>query len=96
MTRTIAGVFEEQHNFGDMKAKIIDVNITSYTTGGEALAAADFGLERLDDVTAIPQGAGFVGQWLNATKLLKIYSGALVEVAATTAVGLVRCKGIGK
>jgi hypothetical protein len=96
MARTITRVGEEMHSFGDQKAVHVDMNITSYATGGEALAPGDFGLERLDNVIVTSQAGGYMFVWLPTTRFLKAMTAAATEAAATTAIGLIRITGIGK
>jgi hypothetical protein len=62
----------------------------SYVTGGEAVAALDFGLVRLDHLV-VDAGAGYLAQWNGSTTAPKILlfrqtaaTGALAEVPATT------------
>ncbi len=49
--RTIVG--EVIHVLGDIKGRVVDLDITSYTNpGGEAVTANTFGLQRLDMIIA--------------------------------------------
>jgi len=56
MARTITVIGADMHVFGDFRCRILDFNITSYTTGGESLTPAEAGLEAIEGVFAVPKG----------------------------------------
>ncbi len=98
MTRTIDIVAEPVHIFGDMVATIVDIDVTSYTTGGEALTAADVGLTRLDQVILTQTEAlDLAAVWLVGTNLLYLRVGNTgVQLTSTGNGGTWRATCIGK
>ncbi len=99
MTRAITVVRERRHIFGDLVATIRDVDVTSYTTGGEDIVAQDVGLKlRLDDLVLI--GTEIITLrpvWLPATGKLKlIVSSTGLELGAGADGGTWRVLAIGK
>ena len=90
-------VEEISHIFGDMRARIVDLDITSYTNpGGEAVTAETFGLTRLDILIAtgreiLDMDFKYIGA---AIRLTVMSTGA--EVANTVDGGVWRVLAIGK
>lgn len=71
---------------------------SSYATGGEAIAASDLGLNRLDYLV-VDAGAGYLAKWDGSTSSPKILlyrqtaaTSALVEVPSTTDMSAISVK----
>lgn len=96
-------------DYGDKQQIVADVTMSnSYTTGGEALTAANFGFRvgQIDALQAEPAD-GYVFEWLPATGKLKAYyfdiygasaDGPGIEVANGVNLSSVsvRCVAIGR
>ncbi len=73
MTRTITPIGERAHYFGDMKAKVVEVDVTTYTSGGEDITAADWGFVRVDHISVITtEILDHLADWLPATDKFRI------------------------
>ncbi len=98
MTRTITVIGERAHYFGDMKAKIVEVDVTSYTTGGETITEADWGFVRVDHISVITTEILLNhADWLPATDRFRIKllsTGA--ELGSTANGGTFRVLVVGK
>ena len=94
MATTYTRIAEAEHVFGDVRAVFLRADITSYTTGGDALAKANHGLERVDTVlitgseitTAAIKDHGLMWDRANG-KLLAVVLSTGVEVAAAVDLG---------
>ncbi len=98
MTRAITRVGESHHSFGDMKATIRDIDVTSYTTGGETVTAADLGLARLDMLIVITtEIIANEADWLPATNRFRIKTTVTgVELGSAANGGTFRVLAVGK
>ncbi len=73
MVFAITVVNEQAHYFGDMKARIVDIDVTSYTTGGETVTPADWGFTRVDHISVIStEILDGLADWLPATNRFRI------------------------
>lgn len=97
MTFTQTVINEPAHSFGDMKAKIVDVDITSYTNpGGEAFVAATIGLTRIDMIAIIGREILDMDlKWIAGALRLTVMSTG-TELANTLDGGVWRLLVIGK
>lgn len=88
---------------GRQRVVTFDMDITSYTTGGEAPTIAQLQVNRLEDIEVQPGESGYLIDWDRSTTAPKIRAyrqtaatSALVEVPAATDVGNVRVKAVGR
>lgn len=82
---------------GALRLTVADLNITSYTTGGDVLLPETFGLKRILGVSLLGAPRGYVIQFITATNKLTVAwdnsvaaAAILPEVTAATAVGIIR------
>jgi len=96
LAKTVSMV--RQSVFGNMRVRIADVDVTSYTDGGEPLTAAELGMNAtLESVVPVSYEKYYLFWYDFANAKLKIgdpTTGA--EVAATTDGGVVRILAIGQ
>ncbi|MEE9197091.1 MAG: hypothetical protein V3U45_03015 [bacterium] len=98
MVRTITVVNEVMHVFGDLKARILDVDVTSYTTGGETLTEEDLGMLRVDILLPVTTEILLhEADWLPATDRFRIkLTSTGAELGAAANGGTFRVLVIGK
>lgn len=97
MARTFAAVTPnaENQSKGQQREVIRDVVISSYTTGGEALAPADFGLSKFLFVDVQRDDTGRGGSYDYTNQKLIAWVSAGTQVTSTTALTLrVRALGV--
>ncbi len=98
MTRAITRPFKRRSVWGDVVSTVRDVDVTSYTTGGETITAADLGLREIHTLQAI--STEFVNHevtWLPATNRFKITTTVTgVELGAAVDGGTFRVLATGK
>lgn len=91
MTSTITNI--KHISLGNAEAVIADLDVTSYSTGGEAIAAADLGLgTTVDFVSVIGTEAGtdsdHIGYWDETNSKMEFFVGTTgAEVAAAVNLG---------
>jgi len=78
---------------GNMAVRLVYMDVTSYTTGGETLSPASLGLTAMDAVFATHAGGGTLAgvaipNWDKANGKLKFNATLAAEVAATSDLGL--------
>lgn len=73
---------------GQMRRVVKDVVISSYTSGGEALTAADLGLSKIYFLQVQRDDTGRSGSYDYTNSKLKAWVSAGTEVTATTALTL--------
>lgn len=86
---------------GAMKVRFADVDITSYTAGGESFTPNDAGMHRFQYVAANSTENGYVFVYDYTNETVKAYEAStdgstLDEAAGTTDVGTVRLMCIGR
>ncbi|MEE9197241.1 MAG: hypothetical protein V3U45_03775 [bacterium] len=98
MVFDITVVGEEAHYLGDLKGRIVDIDVTSYTTGGETVTPANWGFTRVDHISPITtEVLDHLADWLPATNRFRIKlvsTGA--ELASTGNGGTFRVLVVGK
>ena len=101
MTKTVT--IQDQYVQGNKKVVIADVDITSYTSGGEPLTPADLGLQGINYVSmkSTENGYDFSYDYTNQKIIARYYDydaaadGVAIAVPATTDVGTLRLKAEG-
>lgn len=88
---------------GPIRTTIADLNITSYTTGGDVLLPDTFGMKRIFGVNVIGCPRGYVPQYITSTGKLTIAwdngtatAATLPEITSTTNVGVIRVQVLGQ
>lgn len=101
MTKTVS--VDSKWVAGNKRYSRATVDITSYTSGGEPITAAELGLKSFEHLEAHTTENGFLGQWNDSTTSAKILAyeagadgAALDEAADTTDIGTVEVVAFGK
>lgn len=86
---------------GAMKVRIADVDITSYTNGGEGFTPSDMGMHRFQFVSVFSTENGYLFTYDYTNEQILAYEAgadgaALDEVADTTDVGTTRVMAFGR
>lgn len=86
---------------GAMKVRIVEVDITSYTSGGEAFTPNDAGMHRFQYVTAQSDENGYMFTYDYDNEAIQAYEAStdgsgLDEAAGATDVGVVRLFCVGR
>lgn len=89
---------------GAMKVRIVEVDITSYTAGGEPFAPSDAGMHRFQFVTAEPDENGYVANYDYDGELIRVFTadydaaadGPLIDAGGGTDAGVVRLFCVGR
>jgi len=82
--------------FGNMRVRIVEVDVTSYTALGEPLTAAELGLSAVEHAEASSNENHYAAWYDIAGAKLRIWAGASAEIAGTTDAGKFRILAIGK
>lgn len=92
MARTLTVIGEVSHILGDLRARIIEMDVTSYAAGGESITAAELGMSRIDKIDgenvgvgAGPRDAYLVRDLVNSKMMVFVASTGLEKAAAATA-----------
>ena len=71
----------------NLKVVLATIDITSYTTDGEALTAVLLGLGAIDKVFVSSSEKGYMAAWDEANAKLKVMTAAATQAASTTDCG---------
>lgn len=87
MTRTIVVRQEEEILAARLRMRVVDIDITSYATGGESITPSEVGLTGIYFVGVMPTENGYTYAWDEANNKLKTFTAPTTETTATTDVG---------
>lgn len=84
--------------FGDMQYRLAQVDVTSYTTAGEVITAAEFGLSFIRHmVCGAVSESGYHTTWNGGLKILSfmgdfdaVADGPVIDTTSTTDIGVVQ------
>lgn len=98
MARAITVVGEVAHYLGDLKGRILDIDVTSYTTGGESVTPGELGMLRVDMLSVITtEIIANEADWLPGTNRFRIKTTVTgIELANAADGGTFRVLVIGK
>ncbi len=87
MTRAITVRQEEEIIAARLKMRVVDIDITSYETGGESITPAEIGLNGIyfPDFTCTENGYTYC--WDEANNKIKAFTAPAAEAANTTDIG---------
>ena len=83
------------HYMGDIVVRFYEMDITSYTTDGESVAASVFGLTEVKEVFAMSTENGYMYVWARSTKKLLALTAAATQATSTTDTGTVMLMVVG-
>lgn len=93
MTRAIT--FVDQYVQGNKLVTVADIDITSYTTDGESVTAANLGLSRIDHMSIQSTENGYIYVHDRTNDKIKVMTAAATQASSTTDTGTVRVKAEG-
>ncbi len=72
---------------GGLKMRVVDIDISSYATGGESITPSEVGLTGIYWVDVMPTENAYTYAWDEANNKLKTFTAPTTETTATTDVG---------
>lgn len=87
MTRAITKRQDEEIISARLKMRVVDIDITSYATGGESITPSEVGLNEIYFVDVTPTENAYTYAWDSANNKLKAFTAPTTEATATTDVG---------
>lgn len=72
---------------GDRRYALAIMDCTSYTTNGEAITPASFGMTRIEHVIVSSAGKGYMYTWDRVNSKILAFTAATTQATAATDVG---------
>jgi hypothetical protein len=90
MTMTVTPLGNPQpHIAGDIMFRLVELDITSYTTDGESVAADVLGFSKIDALIPASSEKGYMFRWDRANGKILAYTDATTQATSTTDCGTV-------
>lgn len=87
MAYTLTKLGGEEHILGDLRARIWEMDITSYTTDGESITPTELGLSGIYAILVQSSENGYMFAWDRTNEKLIVLTAAATQAGSTTDVG---------